>query len=141
MNKDELKIVKQLKNLGEAFTPKKSSLEKMLQNIDNGNVTKEEFPRYSYSMMNWRFAAPIALVILLLVGFVAFKNSSKNTMQPVNQSAETSQSETPQTVTSENADQTLNQTDSQINQDMAQLDTDLTAVDATNNKEEDPNSL
>ncbi|GEM_PF-5630208 len=150
MNNDELKIVKLLQDVGGKITPSKNSLEKLLQNIDNKpwdyflsekeDVTKRDYPRYSYSM-NWKFAAPIFLVAILLVGFVVFKNSSKNTMQPVDQTAQTSQTETPQTVTAQNADTVLNQTDSQINQDMTQLDNDLTAVDATNNQEEDPNSL
>ena len=140
MNKDEIKTIKLLKDLGEVLTPKKSSLEKVLQKIDNADVTKEEFPRYSYSMMNWKFVAPITAVIVLL-GFFAFKGFSSKSIQPTPASQMSETNQIPQTVTAQNADTALSQTDSQINQDMAQLDTDLTAVDATNNKEEDPNSL
>lgn len=130
MNKDELKIVKQLKNLGEALTPKKSSLERLLQNIEDKDVTKPEYIRYSYNM--WKFAAPIFLVVLLLGGFFVFKNLP---------TPQTPQSEIPQVVTSKNADETLSQTDVALNQDLNQLDQDLKDIDSPNNQEEDPNSL
>ncbi|MCL4366317.1 hypothetical protein M1437_03765 [Patescibacteria group bacterium] len=142
MNKDELRIIKLLQNIGESLTPKKSSLGRLLQNMTNEDVTKEDYLRYNYSKsMNWKFAAPIFLVVLLLVGFFAFKNLSKNVIQPSNQTAQTSQSEIPQVVTAQNADETLSKTDIALNQDLNQLDQDLKDIDNPNNQEEDPNSL
>lgn len=138
MTKDELKIIRLLKDTGEILTPSKHSLDKLLQNIDYEDVTKEDYPRYNYSM--WKFAVPIFLVALLLVGFFVFKNISKNGIQPSSQTAN-SQSEIPQAVTAQNTDEALSQTDVALNQSMDQLDKDLKDIDATNNQEGDPNSL
>lgn len=84
--------------------------------------------------MAWKVL--ITLVILALVGFFALKHLPGNNLLPNNPANQTSQN-----VTTQNADDTLSQTDANINQGMDQLDKDLQDVDATGGKEDDPNSL
>lgn len=136
MNKDESKIIRLLQGLALSLTPPKSSLEKLLANIDSEDVTKEPWIRYIYSM-NWKFAAPLILAVLALGGFFAYKSFPTSVTQ-LAPSAENFQ--IPQEVTAQNSDSVLTQTDQEINQNMNQLDQDLKDVDAVQ-QEEDVNSI
>ncbi len=136
MNKDESKIIKLLQGLGASLTPPKNSLEKLLQNIDNEDVTKEQLPRYIYSM-NWKFAVPLALIALAIAGLFVYRSLPTKVAQlPSAQNFEI-----PQKVTAQNSDSVLSQTDQELNQNMDQLDQDLKDVDAAQNQEEDVNSI
>ena len=116
------------------ITPPKAGLKKILDNLA---VTNYENPRYT-SVMGMKLALPLGIVAIVLITFIAFSNSSKNTQTP-HPTIKT----LPASVTKENIDPALNQADTNIKSSMDQMDKDLQELDKedNSNSNEDLNNL
>lgn len=138
-DKNEQKLIGRLKSLGEEIHPPKESLERLLSSLPEDDVTKNELPRYNFSM--WRYTF-VAVVVVLVAGFAFLKHRQLSSINPANQSAQVAQNQQvpTQAVTADNADSSLQQTDQAIQSASDQMDQDLKALDQTGS-EDDLNNI
>lgn len=90
----------------------------------------------------WKIILPL-LIVITVVAVVLVTGIGKKAGLPSvsNPLSSVSNSETPnQTVTPQNADQILSQTNTSIDSDMTQLDKDLQALDQTNQSQDNTDS-
>ena len=126
-DKNEQNLIEKLKSLGEGIVPSKESFKRLLSSLPDEGVTKYDTPRYTFSMWRYVFAA---VVVVIVGGFAFFKHGQVN---PANQTAQVAQNQgvPTQSVTADNADATLQQTDQAIQSATDQMDQDLKALDQT----------
>ncbi len=134
-----------LKNKLEVFRqvePGRQSLQQTLDKITDRRydefVTKDYFSRYIYSMR----PAFVLLVLIVLAGigaFVYFGNKGNLPQTPLTPG--NGSSAQIQTVTTNNVDSALSQTDTQMQQSIDQVDQDLKQLDSQTTSEEDAQNL
>lgn len=127
-NKEELEIINKLRDFKEGISPSKGSFERMLSSLQ-GDIDKDivtNYDKYRYTFSMWKYAL-VTLVIALIGGLTFLKHGQGN--------------QTSQTVTANNADSTLQETDSAISQASDQADQELNELDQTTSSEDDLNNI
>lgn len=84
----------------------------------------------------------LALAAVVVVGAAAFYFTQQHQINlPNSPLTQTSQNATPTKITSQNADQTLNQTDQSVGSAMDQMDKDLKAIDQNDTSADNANNI
>lgn len=108
-----------------SIRPPKKGLERILNNLPVTNYTT---PRYT-SVMRARIALPLGIVAAVLIAFIAFSNSAKNSVPSKNQTVR----ELPASITKENVRPALDQVNTKIQNSMDEMDKDLQEMDQEDN--------